>query len=74
MFDIVWLKRGAVIAREDSALKKTDEVVRYARAKAGSGFVQTGGNEPDEFQILDDTGHEVARQQLVRMRDVRPDR
>jgi hypothetical protein len=64
MFDIVWLKRGAIIAREDSALKKSDEVVRYARAKASSGFVQTGGNEPDEFHILDDTGHEIVRQRL----------
>jgi hypothetical protein len=73
MFNIVWMKRGAVIAREGSALKKSEEVVRYARAKAGTGFVQAGGNEPDEFQILDDTSHEVARQQLVARRGARAD-
>ena len=65
MFGIVWIKGGAIIAREDSALKYAEEVVRYARAKSGRGFAQIGGDEPDEFHILDDSGHEVARQRLM---------
>jgi len=68
MFGIVWIKLGSIIAREDSALKYAEEVVRYARAKAGRGFAQVGANEPDEFHILDDTGHEVARQRLMEAR------
>lgn len=65
MFGIVWLKRGAEIARETSDINRPEDVVRYARAKASTTLVQTRGNEPDEFRIIDQSGQEIARQQLA---------
>jgi hypothetical protein len=64
MFGIVWLKRGAEIARESSDINRPEDVVRYARAKATTSVVQSRGNEPDEFRIIDQSGHEIARQHL----------
>ena len=64
MFGILWFRRGAEIARESSEINRPEDVVRYARAKAATGVVLTRGNEPDEFRIVDSSGHEIARQQL----------
>ena len=61
MFWIVWLKGRAEVDREPSDLREADEVVRYARAKAKMGI---SAPLPDEFRIVDESGHEVARQQL----------
>ena len=62
------MKRGAEIARESSDISRPEDVVRYARAKAGTGLVQAAGNEPDEFRILDGSGQEIARQLVTRQR------
>ena len=66
MFGIVWMRQRQEIAREQSGLKEPDEVVRYARAKAGTPLIHTmTGGTPDEFRIIDAAGQEIVRQQLV---------
>ena len=64
MFSIVWLRNEAELGREQCGLKEADEVVRYARAKVKMGHTHLGGSTPDEFRVMDDSGHEIARQQI----------
>ena len=64
MFSIVWLKGGREVGREDSGLKEADDVVRYARAKVKVVFATFGPKAPDEFRVIDETGHEYARQHI----------
>ena len=65
MFGILWFRHGAEIARESSEINRAEDVVRYARAKAATSVVLTRGHEPDEFRVIDASGHEIARQQLA---------
>ena len=64
MYSIIWMKHRAEIARESPDLKNGDEVVRYARAKVKMGVAHMAGHKPDEFAVVDETGHEIARQHL----------
>jgi len=65
VFAIVWMKDGAEVARESSALNRAEEVVRYARAKVTSGVMGWTSHRPDEFRVTDDVGHEIARQHIT---------
>ena len=65
MFTIIWMKSGAVVLQESSALNRGEEVVGLAHAKATSGLMGDTLDRPDAFRVIDDTGREVARQRLA---------
>ena len=65
MFSIIWLRKGAEVGREMSDITRTEDVLRYARARALSGLVNAEGSAPEEFRVLDRSGFEIGRELVL---------
>jgi hypothetical protein len=53
MFELVWLKNGDMVLREEIGYKTTADAVAYARARAADVAKQLPRREPDSFRLID---------------------
>ena len=53
MFELVWLKDGDMVLREEIGYKSAADAVAYARARAAEIVGRLPGREPDSFRLID---------------------
>jgi hypothetical protein len=56
MFSVEWLRQGATIERETSAMVNLAEAVDAARWRADKVVARHPLDEPDSFRLIDPTG------------------
>ena len=53
MFELVWLKDGDMVLREEIGYRSAADAVAYARARGAEIASRLPGREPDSFRLID---------------------
>jgi len=53
MFELVWIKNGDMVLREEIGCKTMADAVAYARGRAAEVVSRLPGREPDSFRLID---------------------
>jgi hypothetical protein len=53
MFELVWLKNGDMVLREEIGYKTDADAVAYGRERAAEVAARLPAREPDSFRLID---------------------
>jgi hypothetical protein len=69
MFELVWLRDGHMVLREEIGYKTDAHAVAYARERAAEVAGRLPGREPDSFRLIDLTRATSAAFSIERAED-----